>query len=400
MSEASGGQAPRVIGVDAARGLALIGMFVAHTAPMAATADAQAIIAIADERPRLLFALTAGLALGFISGGIRPLPAARGFAGGPERRRLRRQIAIRAVILIALGLLITEYLRPLVFVILDVYGVAFLVLIPLLFLPRWVALGIGIAGLAVAPGLAVLLAREDWVVQARGTWLELPAAWFVSGAYPVIEWVPVMLIGVAIARFGATRPRVVGTTAAVGAVAGIAFLPIGVELLRLGTRQFTDPALVPEAVRTLALGESLQALGNVGIGAVVVAVLVALTALAGARTTRITTAVLSPVTAMGAMPLTIYTAQLIVLAGSKRVENGIETDDSWPLLLALVVGSMVFAWCWRRWIGRGPLEELLRIASGRRRDGRRGETPPTDPPSTDPPTADPPTDRHPMGTQP
>ncbi|WP_165314438.1 DUF418 domain-containing protein [Agromyces protaetiae] len=115
------------------------------------------------------------------------------------------------------------------------------------------------------------------------------------------------------------------------------------------------------------MGESLQAFGNVGVCAVIVAVAVLLTGLARPGVRRVAAAVLSPITAMGAMPLTIYTAHLVVLAAAKREENGFITDDSWPLVIGLIVGSMAFAWCWRRFIGRGPLEELMRIASGRSR---------------------------------
>jgi uncharacterized membrane protein YeiB len=78
-------------------------------------------------------------------------------------------------------------------------------------------------------------------------------------------------------------------------------------------------------------------------------------------------AILAPVIAMGAMPLSIYTIQLVVISFAKRTENGVATDDSWPLLIGLVVGSMIFALVWRRYIGRGPLELLLRWASGRDR---------------------------------
>ena len=70
---------------------------------------------------------------------------------------------------------------------------------------------------------------------------------------------------------------------------------------------------------------------------------------------------------MGAMPLTVYTAHLVVIAASKRRENGVVTDDSWPLLVGLVAGSMLFAWLWQRYVGRGPLEMLFRWASGRSR---------------------------------
>ena len=86
----------RIEGVDAARGIALIGMFVAHVAPAVASVDAAELIALADERPRLLFALTAGIGLGLLSGGVRPADDPR------ERGALRRQVAIRAVMLVAL----------------------------------------------------------------------------------------------------------------------------------------------------------------------------------------------------------------------------------------------------------------------------------------------------------
>lgn len=357
----------RVDGVDTARGLALIGMFIAHAAPAAATLEGAELLAIADERPRLLFALTAGLALGFISGGTRPIPPERGIAGGPARARLRVQIGIRAAILIALGLLITAFIAPLVFIILDVYGVAFLVMLPLLFLPRQVALGVGIVALAIAPGLAILLSRQQWVADARLAGVNLPVDWFISGAYPVIEWVPVMLIGLALARYGMSRPNVLAWTALIGTVAAIAFLPAGVALIRLGEAQQVDPSLAAASLGSLAVGESLQALGNVGVGALIVAAAVALTALAREPVRRVASAVLSPITAMGAMPFTIYTTHLLVLAAAIRVENGYRTDDSWPLTIGLIVGSMVFAWCWRRFIGRGPLEMAMRFASGRTR---------------------------------
>lgn len=357
----------RVDGVDTARGLALIGMFIAHAAPAAATLEAAELLAIADERPRLLFALTAGLALGFISGGTRPTPAAPGFAGGPARARLRLQVAIRAVILIALGLIIAATLAPLVFIILDVYGVAFLVMIPLIFVPKWVALGAGVLGLAVAPGLALALSRAPWVADARLAGVGLPVDWFISGAYPVIEWVPVILIGVALARFGMTRTSVVAWTALTGTIAAVVFLPAGLALIELGAVQQSDPATAAASTGSLAVGESLHALGNVGVGAAIVAAMVTLTALAREPVRRVASALLSPITAMGAMPFTIYTVHLVVLAAAIRVENGFRTDDSWPLTIGLIVGSMVFAWCWRRFVGRGPLETGMRYASGRAR---------------------------------
>lgn len=341
----------RVDGVDAARGLALLGMFVAHVAPAAATPGAAEFLALADERPRLLFALAAGIGLGFISGGTHPIAEGRG--------ELRRQIAVRAVILITLGMLIWITLNPLVFIILDVYGVAFLVMLPLLFLPPRRALALGIGLLAVAPALAELGARTEFVAAVRQTPLKFLSDWVVGGAYPVIVWVPVMLIGLALARLDLESPRVVGATALAGAAAASVFLPLSAQL--------PAPELASEAGWSVPVRASLETLGNVGVGVLVVAAMLTLTALARPAVRRVASALLSPVIAMGAMPLSIYTMHLVVIALAIHDEQGVVTDDSWPLLVGLVAGSMAFAWLWRRYVGRGPLEQLLRWASGRDR---------------------------------
>lgn len=350
----------RVDGVDAARGLALIGMFVAHVSPAVASLEAAELIALADERPRLLFALTAGIGLGLLSGGTRPIAEGRG--------ELRRQIAIRAVILIALGLLIWLTLNPLVFVILDVYGVAFLVMLPLMFLPPRAALALGIGLLAVTPALAEVGARTEFVAAVRETPLKFLSDWAVGGAYPVIVWVPVMLIGVALARMDLESPRMIGFTALVGAGAASVFLPIAAQL--------PPPEQVSEAAWSVPLRASIETLGNVGVCALIVAAMVTLTALARPSVRRAAGTILSPVTAMGSMPLSIYTIHLVVISMAIREENGVVTDDSWPLLIGLVVGSMAFAWLWRRYLGRGPLERVLRWASGRdRADAAPASTP-------------------------
>lgn len=342
----------RVDGIDAARGLALIGMFVAHVAPAVSSPQVAELIAMADERPRLLFALTAGFGLGFISGGTRPIAERRGV--------LRRQITVRALILIALGLLIAATLHPLVYIILDVYGVAFLIMLPLLFLPARVALVLGGVLLAIAPGLAAAAQYDPQVVAAGDGEVGLLVDWVLTGAYPVIVWVPVMLIGLGLARLGAARPRVVASYALAGALVAVVMLPL--------TRLLPDEGDATAPVFAHAVSASALALGNVGVGLVIVAGMVTLTALAVPGVRRVAGAVLSPVTAMGAMPLSIYTLHLIVISAAKRVEDGYFTDDSWALTIGLVIGSMVFAGCWRRWLGRGPLERLLRAASGRSRE--------------------------------
>ncbi|GAA1059390.1 DUF418 domain-containing protein [Agromyces bracchium] len=364
-TEARRRPASRIAGVDAARGIALIGMFVAHVAPAVASPDVSQLIALADERPRLLFALTAGVGLGLITGATRPRVNDRG--------ELRRQIAIRAVILLAIGLLVIALLRPLVIVILDVYGIAFLVMVPLLFIPARVALAAGGVLLAVAPAFAALAERDPVLQAAASGDTGIIVDWFLTGAYPVIIWVPVMLIGLGLARLDVAAASIVRWYALAGVTAAAVCLPIAAMMPEnqvLGADP-TEDWMIP--VRA-----SLETIGNVGVGLCVLAGAIAITVLAVGPVRRVASTLLSPITAMGTMPLTIYTGQLVVLSLSKRVgPDGVVTDDSWGLLVGLVVGSMVFAWLWRRYVGRGPLEMLLRAASGRDRrndstEGSRG----------------------------
>jgi uncharacterized membrane protein len=344
--------ARRITGVDAARGLALIGMFIAHVAPAVSEQPWQLLLAIADERPRLLFALTAGIGLGLLTGATRPVTEGRGI--------LRRQIAIRALILIALGVLIVATLKPLVFVILEEYGVAFLVLLPLLFIPGWAAVALGAVLLAVAPAVAALASRDPAVIAASDGDAGIVVDWFITGAYPVVIWVPVMLIGLGLARLDVASPRGVAWYGFAGIAAAAVCLPIVREM---PANQVLGA--VPGADWMIPVRASLMTIGNVGFCLGVVAIVVVLTSLAWPGLRRFATATLSPITAMGAMPLTIYTGHLVIIAAAKRSENGTITDDSWPLTIGLIIGSMLFAWLWQRFIGRGPLEMLLRWASGR-----------------------------------
>jgi uncharacterized membrane protein len=350
-----GGRLPgRVDGVDAARGIALIGMFVAHLAPDAASADAAELLALANERPRLLFALTAGIGLGLLTGATRPV------ADAVARWTLRRQIAIRALLLIALGLIVVAVFAPLVLVILDLYGVAFLLMLPLLFLPGRAAIVLGAVLLTMTPAIAAIAERDPEIVALADGSLGLLVKWFLVGAYPVIIWVPVMLIGLGLARLGLTSPRVVAGAALAGTLVASVTLPL--------SRMLPGSSLTPDAADAWAVPVriSLETVGNTAVGVVIVAAAVTLTALARPGVRRVAGAVLSPITAMGAMPLTIYTAHLIVISyGKYRTESGVLTDDSWPLLTGSSIGLMLFAWLWRRYVGRGPLEQAFRWASGR-----------------------------------
>jgi uncharacterized membrane protein YeiB len=75
--------------------------------------------------------------------------------------------------------------------------------------------------------------------------------------------------------------------------------------------------------------------------------------------------VVRPVAVAGAMTLTLYVAQVLVLAAiSAGHDAATWSDDSWPMLIGLVVGSLGFAVLWRAVVrtgvfARGPLEGIV-----------------------------------------
>src|SRR5690349_7176652 len=111
-------------------------MFVAHTV---LTTDEKLV----DGRSSILFAVVAGVSIGLLTGGTTP-PSTLGRGGD------RIVVLVRGTLLIAVGLLL-PLLSPPLAVILDYYGVGFLLLAPLLFVGRGILVAVGALVVAVAP---------------------------------------------------------------------------------------------------------------------------------------------------------------------------------------------------------------------------------------------------------
>ena len=65
---------------------------------------------------------------------------------------------------------------------------------------------------------------------------------------------------------------------------------------------------------------------------------------------------LSPLTAAGSMPLTLYSAHVLLL--------GTTDDAGHPVryYLLQVAAGLLLAWLWQRAVGRGPLESVVAAA--------------------------------------
>ena len=337
--------ASRLVGVDVARGLAVLGMFAAHLWPRDLLDER-----LFDGRSAILFATLAGVSLGLMTGGADPTR--------PDDRGHRAlSIAIRAVLLIVLGLLLQAW-NPYVLVILPYYGVMFLLLLAVLWLPRRLLVPLAVVVTLVAP-FAASLVPLDAVGDAAAPGLAgLAADALLVGAYPALVWLPFLLAGLAAARSDLARPATAALLVVVGTVAavigyGARFLPGASDVAAL------DPADHE--------GMPAEIVGSGGVALAVIGLLLLATGtgrVAG-RVTRVVRAVLSPLAAVGAQPLTVYTLHLLLTAPLFTAYRSAGGSYGLPLgwLVASVVGTLVYAVLWRRFVGRGPLERLVAAAS-------------------------------------
>lgn len=326
---------PRLVGLDVARGVALLGMFVAHTVLVGGEK-------IVDGRSAILFATVAGVSLGLLTGGAAPPgPGARG--------RARITIVVRGAVLVLLGIGLTFFLRPPIAVILDYYGFGFLVLLGLLFAARPVLAGVAVVAAVAGPPLVALVSDAAKFDELAAP-VQLFARWLIYGEYPMLVWSAYLLVGLILARSDLRRRVTAVVALASGALGAI-----------LG---YGAAALLPGVTAAAHTDTTAEVLGSGGVAVAVIGALALLDSATGfgERVARILRFLLAPVAAAGAMPLTLYTAQAIVLAIVHAVveEHGRWVVPGW-LLPALVVGSLVVATLWRRFVGTGPLEAGLRV---------------------------------------
>jgi len=321
--------APRIIGVDAARGLALLGMFVAHTYPRVGEEEL-----LVDGRSSILFATLAGVSLGLLTGGADP--------GRSQRTRARRGVAIRALVLFILGIALT-LLPSQIAIILDYYGIMFLLMIPALYLPR-VVLAVLAALIAV---VAPLVAARVSAAVGLDAWTSVAAEYLLIGSYPAVVWLPFLLVGLLCARSDLTQ----GTTRRWMMLGGVAAMVLGYGIAEA----------VPGITAAAHSGSTAEIVGSGGFA---IALIGALLWLDRFRASRIA---VHPLAAAGSMPLTVYTLQILLLAGLVAFADTapwLPDYPGFPLMFTLIVASLLFAEAWRTLLGAGPLERMLRRLAG------------------------------------
>ncbi|MGW2860133.1 DUF418 domain-containing protein [Streptomyces sp. NPDC001205] len=378
----------RLVGVDLARALAVFGMYIVHIGPplSATTGVGSWVRYLADGHSSVLFATLAGFSLTLIAGRREPKT---GLAG----RQAKARIAIRAVILLALGTaLAMEYGDV---IILGYYGVYFLLSLPLLRLSAK-TLAVIAAGLAlITPQLAFVLqlGLSESVQQSINAYDPLKSLsevgvldLLLTGLYPTITWMPFVIAGMALARLDLSATAVQRRLAALGATLtvtayGLSMLLAGKDAVR-STAEDGKPSgglatvsggpgvsgrgsgeqLVSSASDLLGAGPhtgtTFDIIGSVGVA---ILVIVGTTVLVD-RLPRLRR-LAHPVIAVGTMSLTAYVGHF--LAQSAWPASAAGTTKSWIPVLTYILGAIVFAAIWSRFFRRGPFEWLMHRASAR-----------------------------------
>ncbi len=384
MPDRSNGTSSRLAGVDAARGLALIGMIAAHVLPLYDGQTAEPTLAglVFSGRSSALFAVLAGLSLGLMT-------------GGSQRHRGKlfsadlRGITARAMVLFGIGLTMGLW-DVNVAIILCQYALLFLLLLPFTTLGPRVLYPLAFGWLALSPVLAFPLRAGLWqsmgaeaVTDGNPCWLNLFTPSFLpdlllTGTYPAFQWLGYLLLGLALARSDLGKLRLAWTMLAGGVLVAVASRLIsdlllysggGLAALRRtaeGSEFYLEPLLYVRSlaerqdeswwwltVSTPHSGSPFDLLGTAGTALAVIGGFLLL-----ARRLR---PLVLPFAVIGRIPLTLYVGHVGVLALLTFAAVEYLPEELFWLILA---GSLLLGIGYYLWGRRGPLESLLGTVAG------------------------------------
>jgi uncharacterized membrane protein len=211
----------RLVGIDVARCLALLGMMATHMLPGYVGDEIPWPQQLAGGRASALFAVLAGVSIALMTGRQEP-------PRGRERAALSTGLAMRALVIATLGLALGD-LRSGVAVILTYYGLLFVLGLPFLGLRSRALFVLAAGWLVVAPVLGHLL-RPALPERGFGSPtfasladpVRLLSELTFTGYYPTVPWLAYLLVGMAIGRLDLTGARVATTLLFAGAAVAAA----------------------------------------------------------------------------------------------------------------------------------------------------------------------------------
>jgi uncharacterized membrane protein len=350
----------RLVGVDAARGVALIAMMAVHLLPgMEAGGDPSWSDQIARGRAAAAFALLAGVALALANGRGQPL---QGRAWASAGAGLLVRCVCIAVIGFALGMVDSGLA-----IILVNYALLFALAIPLLGLraPALATLAVAVTVLVpvwshvVRADLAPMRGASPVFVDITEP-ATLLSELMLTGYYPVLSWVAYLAAGIAVGRLDLADRRTAARLLLGGAALAVVAVVASQQLLQRPEARTALPAGVAEQVRYgtappttwwwLAIVEPhsttpFDLAHTIGTALALLGGCLLLAPLLGRW--------MVPVAWAGSMTLTLYSLHVLAVAAAPVSEH---PGRVWAIQVVLAVG---FAAYWRSSSQRGPLEQLV-----------------------------------------
>ena len=365
----------RITGLDAARGVALFGMIAIHILPAYSpfTGRPTLIWELFAGNAAALFALLAGVSVALITGANNPHK-------GRRLRRSRVSLAIRALIILVIGLALGEMRLP-VYNILPYYGLMFLVAIAFTGMRIRSLLIWGGAFVILGP-LAVYLVNSniEYTVPTNPNFTSLFTipqdtliTLIVGGVYPVVTWMAYICVGLALGRMDLrwllTQARLILWGLLL--LAGSTFISVflidqlgGFENLYLNTYGYDaediidtldygpDGHLPTETLWWLAISAPhtntpFSLLKSLGAAMLLLGVMLIVS--------RAMRSVLTPLIAAGSMSLTMYVAHLMLFV---VLGDQIRANPAWWFVGQIIV-LFLLATFWKAAFGRGPLERVV-----------------------------------------
>ncbi|MEV0437040.1 DUF418 domain-containing protein [Nocardia sp. NPDC050413] len=348
----------RAIGLDVARGVAVLGMFTVHLGPEPGGRGVDVAVDVAQGRSSALFAVLVGVTLIAIVDRDRNRPGSSGLT-------VATAVLVRAGILLALGTVLTAAGAP-VEVILAYYGAYLLLVVPMCRFPArrlaW------IAAVWALLGPQVLFISRPYLEGLSPDSVDP----LVTGTYPALSWTPLVLAGMAVARMDISAARTRAWLALSGAV--MAVLGYAGSWVALRGLPGVDPALRDSSlwwanpdgyfdhqhwswllVAAPHSQTTLSVIGNTGVAVMVIVLLS--TVIDRCRAVRWPVA---PIAAVGSMSLTAYLAHI---AGLWLLDANGMAARSWWVVGGFAVVVAVAATMWSRRFRRGPIEAVLHRCS-------------------------------------
>lgn len=378
----------RIVGLDVARGIALLAMMVTHIISTSDGLGSPTWAAIFAGRASALFAVLAGCSLVLSTTAVLSRPNSRLRDAAPG-------VLIRAAAITVIGLVLGSISTALAVILVN-YGIMFGICLLFLRLRARTLWFIALSWMAVAPLLSMVV-RSEFLLSPAYLPMGLfdvaePGAMFIdlflTGYYPILQWTAYLLLGMAVAKSDLRSHLPALFACGVGLVtlgkggswllleAGSGHAALAAEpllftqkslefVLHVGSYGITPPtSWWWLAIAGPHSGTPFDLFATAGTAVAMIAVCQAAVARLGSRV-----GLLLPLSGPGSMPLSVYSGHVLLAQvthhflseGPAAAESAeVQMTYEWIELAIHVALTIVLAMLWKTFIApRGPLEAAI-----------------------------------------